>query len=296
MVVNKHGSFYLRSGWGTKIIDAVKEDDTIFSPNNEQAAVDTIGLGRVMIKALRYWSDAIGLTEEEKKQVGITKKRTALFDLIDQYDRYYQRLGSLLLMHRNLARNKKDATAWYWVFNELKNQSFTKEEFVDGFHAFLGVNGVSVKRTAIEKEFNCFKNTYISDDKFDRKTIMDEDTYPFLAPLHLLKINNEKKYEKVPYAKTEMPLEILLYSIAYDNSNEEGEWEQKQISIDQLMEENLQIGKYYNMRYSKLIEMLMEAENKKMLILSNNFGNRHIEMTDYPYQDLLKQYYVNEEK
>lgn len=54
MVINKHGSFYLRSGWGTKIIQAVEEDDTIFSPSNEQEAVDRIGLGRVMIKALRY--------------------------------------------------------------------------------------------------------------------------------------------------------------------------------------------------------------------------------------------------
>ena len=295
MIVNKHGSFYLRSGWGTKIIDAVKEDETIFSPNNEQAAVDNIGLGRVMIKALRYWSDAIGLTKEEKKSVGITKRRTTLFDLIDKYDKYYQRMGSLLLMHRNLARNIEDATAWYWAFNELKSQSFTKEEFVDGFHAFLGVNGVNVKRVAVEKEFNCFKNTYIGDKKFDRKTIVDEDTYPFLAPLHLLRLNEDKRFEKVPITKAEMPLEILIYSIAYDNGDEKTGWEQKQISIDQLMEDKLQIGKYYNMRYSKLIEMLMEAENKKMLILSNNFGNRHIEMTDYPYQDLLRQYYVGEE-
>lgn len=295
MVVNKHGSFYLRSGWGTKIIDAVKEDCTIFSPNNEQMAVDTIGLGRVMIKALRYWSDALGLTEEEKKQTGITKKGTALFYLIDKYDRYFQRIGSLLLMHRNLAKNIEEATAWYWVFNELKHQTFTKEEFVDGFHAFLGVNGVNIKRAAIEKEFNCLKNTYIGDEKFDRKTIADEDTYPFLAPLHLLKANDEKRLEKVSATKAEMPLEILLYSIAYDNGNEETGWEQKQISIDQLMEDKLQIGKYYNMRYSKLIEMLMEAENKKILVLSNNFGNRHIEMTDYPYQDLLRQYYIGEE-
>jgi len=43
MVINKHGSFYLRSGWGTKIIQAVEEDDTIFSPSNEQEAVDRIG-------------------------------------------------------------------------------------------------------------------------------------------------------------------------------------------------------------------------------------------------------------
>lgn len=295
MVVNKHGSFYLRSGWGTKIIDAVKEDETIFSPNSEQAAVDTIGLGRVMIKALRYWSDAIGLTTEEKRQAGIFKKRTVLFDLIDIHDRYFQRMGSLLLMHRNLARNIEDATAWYWAFNELKAQIFTKEEFVDGFHAFLGINGVNVKRVATEKEFNCFKNTYIGDEKFDRKTIVDEDTYPFLAPLHLLRVNDEKKFEKIPVTKAEMPLEILLHAIAYDNGDEETGWEQKQISIDQLMEDKLQIGKYFNIRYSKLIEMLMEAENKKMLILSNNFGNRHIEMTDFPYQDLLRQYYVGED-
>lgn len=295
MVVNKHGSFYLRSGWGTKILDAVDNDETIFSPNNEQEAVDSIGLGRVMIKALRYWSDALGLTEEEKKTTGIAKRKTFLFKLIDRYDCYFQKTGSLLLMHRNLARNKDYATAWYWAFNEMKSQIFTKDEFVDGFHAFLGVNGMNVKRAATDKEFNCFKNTYIGEKKFDRKTIMDEDTYPFLAPLRLLKINEEKKFEKVPVTITDMPLEILLYSIAFDNGDAETGWEQKQISIDQLMEEKLQIGKYYNIRYSKLIELLMEAENKKMLILSNNFGNRHIEMTDYPYQDLLRQYYVGEE-
>ena len=89
MIVNKHGSFYLRSGWGTKIIDAVKEDSAIFSPNNEQAAVDSIGLGRVMIKALRYWADALGLTVEEKKPAGIYKTATVLFNLIDLYDCYF---------------------------------------------------------------------------------------------------------------------------------------------------------------------------------------------------------------
>lgn len=76
MVVNKHGSFYMRSGWGTKIIQAVKEDNMIFSPSNEQAAIDSIGLGRIMIKALRYWSDVMGLTNEVKTQNGIRKKPT----------------------------------------------------------------------------------------------------------------------------------------------------------------------------------------------------------------------------
>ena len=53
----------MRSGWGTKIIQAVKEDNMIFSPSNEQAAIDSIGLGRIMIKALRYWSGCNGVDE-----------------------------------------------------------------------------------------------------------------------------------------------------------------------------------------------------------------------------------------
>ena len=34
MVNNKHSSFYMRSGWGTKIIDAVENENHIFSPSN----------------------------------------------------------------------------------------------------------------------------------------------------------------------------------------------------------------------------------------------------------------------
>ncbi len=290
MVINKHGSFYLRSGWGTKIIQAVEADEMIFSPANEQLAVDRIGLGRVMIKALRYWADAAGLTFEEKAQGGIIEKKTPLFDLIEANDRYFQKQGSLLLLHRNIVLNKESATAWYWAFNELDKQAFTKEEFVDGLHYYLAVNEMTIKKAAVEKEFNCFKNTYIGEKKFDIKTAMDEDTYPMLAPLHLLKVNEEKKIEKTYLTKVELPLLILVYAIAMDNPNESANG--GQVSIDKLMEEKEQVGRYFPMRYSKLIDMLLEAENKKLLTLNNNFGNRFIEFSNVQYGNLLNEYYM----
>jgi len=290
MVINKHGSFYLRSGWGTKIIQAIQTDDMIFTPANELQAVDNIGLGRVMIKALRYWADATGLTKEKKMQGGIQQLPTPIFNLIEKNDMYFQRLGSLLLLHRNLARNTENATAWYWAFNELEKQVFTKEEFVDGLHSFLAVNGMAIKKAAVDKEYNCFKNTYLGERKFDLKTIMDEDTYPMLAPLHLLRINEDKKIEKCALSKSDIPLLILIYAIAMDNQEESTKC--GQISIDKLMEEKKQVGKYFNIRYSKLIEMLMEAENKQLLTLNNNFGNRHIEFGDIQYANLLNEYFT----
>ena len=290
MIINKHGSFYLRRGWGTKIIQAVDEDEMIFTPANEKQAVDNNWIGRVMIKALRYWADATGLTCEQKVQGGIKEEKTKIFNLIDTNDRYFQKMGSLLLLHRNLARNEENATAWYWAFNEFEKQSFTKEEFVDGLHSYLAVNGMAIKKAAVDKEFNCFKNTYLGEKKFDIKTVTDEDTYPMLAPLHILKINDEKKYEKCPLSKTDIPLLILIYAIAMDNPEESLAC--GQISIDRIMEDKKQVGKYFGIRYSKLIEMLIEAGNKQLLTLNNNFGNRHIEFADMQYEQLLNEYYT----
>lgn len=289
MVINKHGSFYLRNGWGTKILQAVEIDDSIFAPANELEAVDEIGLGRVMIKALRYWSDVIGLTTESKTQTGIKKEKTLLFELVENNDRYFQQQGSLLLLHRNLAKSKEEATAWYWAFNEFDKMVFSKEEFVEGLHSYLAVNGMTIKKAAVEKEFNCFKNTYLGDSKFDLKSAMDEDTYPLLGPLHILRTNEEKKIEKIMLTKDQIPLLILIYAIAMDNLEESSSC--GQISIDKLLEEKNQVGKYFSIRYSRLIELLLEAENKKLLTINNNFGNRHIEFIDIDYEKLLKKYY-----
>jgi len=290
MVINKHGSFYLRSGWGTKIVQAVETDNMIFSPAFEQEAIDRIGLGRVMIRALRYWSDVSGLTREEKVPEGISVARERLFDLIATKDRYFQKQGSLLLLHRNIALNKEEATAWYWAFNEMEKTVFSREDFVEGLHYYLAVNGMTIKKAAVDKEFNCFKNTYVGEKKIDIRTVMDEDTYPLLAPLHLLRVNDDKQIEKCFFSRSDMPLQILVYAIAMDNHMESSTC--GQVSIDKLLEEKEQIGKYFPMRYSKLIDILLEAENKKLLALNNNFGNRIIEFTNNQYEKLLDEYYA----
>lgn len=289
MVINKHGSFYMRSGWGTKIIDAVAECPDIFSPSNEQMAIDNIGLGRVMIKALRYWAGAMGLCTEEKGSAGIILVPTEEFKVIESDDKYFQKNESLLLMHRNLARNIEDATAWYWLFNEWKGECIDKETFIEAFHPFLSINGMTVKQNAVEKEYNCLRNTYITDKSFDLQTIMDEDTYPFLGPLHLLQ-QEGKVVKKRHLSRKDVQAELLVYSMLGDNA-ENGPALGKQVSIDLLMEEKKQAGKYFCLSYSKMIEILLEAENKGYVRLYNNFGNRFVEFSDIDSQHLLKRLY-----
>lgn len=292
MQINKHGSFYIRSGWPTKIIDAMDlqtHESYIFSPNNELAAVDQIGVGRVMVKAMRYWAAVLGITNESKTQLGVLHSLTELGRLIMQYDPYCQKVATLWLLHRNLACNLDEATAWSWAYNLYLAKSFTKDEFVSALYSYVQTNGGKYAKTAIEKEFDCFKNTYVSDKTFDLGRILNEDTVPFFAPLRLLEYTGNGKFEKRRVEAKDIPAEIFYYCILKDN--EKHLETNKQINIDTLIEKCNQVGKYMNLGYSTLLELLQSMENKKWITLINNFGNRYIEINKMPDEDFLTNYF-----
>lgn len=293
MVINKHGSFYIRNGWPTKIIDAINENEMIFSPREELLAVDNTGVGRVMVRALRYWAKATGLVEEEVVQQGIACHPTPLFRLLRQNDYYFLNNASLWLLHRNLARDDENATAWYWAFNEFTN-NFSKDEFVNSFYSYLISAGGKYKKAAIEKEFLCFKNTYVNDSRLDLSKIIEEDTIPFFAPLNLISYKGSGRYEKTKIRLKDIPGEVLYYCILQDN--EEFLRDHRQINIDKLLEEKKQVGKYINLSYSSLLELLQIIENKGFIQLHNNFGNRYIEILQGDSDVVLQDFFNDLER
>ncbi len=292
MQINKHGSFYIRNGWPTKIIDAMDaqgRNSYIFSPNNELPAVDQIGVGRVMVKALRYWAAVLGITVESKTQQGVLHTLTSFGEMIAEYDPYCQRVGTLWLLHRNLSRSIEEATAWSWAFNMYTAKSFTKDEFVSAFYSFVQTNGGKYAKSAIEKEFDCFKNTYVSDKTFDLDKILDEDTIPFFAPLRLLEYVGGGHFEKRRISAKDIPIHVFFYCILKDN--ETHLQANTQISIDTLFEEMNQVGRYMNLSYSTLLELLQQIENHKWVSIVNNFGHRYIEIKRNDAAELFVEYY-----
>lgn len=295
IVINKHGSFYVRNGWPTKILDAISNNESIFSPNKELEAVDEIGVGRVMIKSMRYWASALGIAKESKTSQGVLLKITPLGKLIKKYDPYFQNIGTLWLLHRNLTKLDSEATAWSWAFNLFNKKSFSKGDFCNDFISYLQHGGVDYNKKAIEKEFDCFKNTYVSDKEFDIKKILEEDNAPFFSRLKLISYIGNGIFVQNKAGVHDVPLDIFYYCMLIDNHDILAE--NRQIPIDHLLEDDGQIGKYMCLTYSILIEYLQRLENQNKITLINNFGNRLIQVVDdFDEDTILKEFFMKEKK
>ena len=115
MKFRAHDTFYIRKGWLSKGMKYINEKPDVFV-SKEENPMDVFGIGANMVKALRYWMQAVGLTEEPNNG-----RRTQTFTpfgrSVFENDRYIEEMGTLQLLHYKLVTNQENATAWYFFFN-----------------------------------------------------------------------------------------------------------------------------------------------------------------------------------
>ena len=58
-----HETFAIRKGWLSKGLKQVQKNGEVFLSKTENP-MDILGIGANMVKSLRYWLQAVGLTEE----------------------------------------------------------------------------------------------------------------------------------------------------------------------------------------------------------------------------------------
>ena len=250
-----HETFFIRKGWLHKGIKNVQSDPALFV-NKEQLPTDVLGLGNNMVKSLRYWLQVVGLTTEPK-----TGKRfqtiTDLGALMYEHDPYFEELGTLWLLHYNLARKSEDATSWYFFFNEFQMQEFKKEDFCLALKKYAGIHSESeIADSSFESDFDCLMNTYISRAKSNPEKVHPENNIDCpLGELNLVDIKDKKDkiYTKVIPPKSSIHPLIAL-AVIVDNANNQ------EIKIQSLLKDKNNIGKLFNLDMISLLELLNKVE------------------------------------
>lgn len=176
MKFRAHDTFFIRKGWLSKGMKYVHSKPDVFVAKDENP-MDVLGIGANMVKALRYWLQAVGLTEEPN-----SGKRVQTFTPLGQSvftnDRYIEELGTLYLLHYRLSSNKTDATAWYYFFNEFTMSEFSRDDFVEFLQRRIRMedSDAAVAIRSLNDDFSCIINTYLPRYKTSPTSIFDSDS------------------------------------------------------------------------------------------------------------------------
>ena len=215
-----HETFSIRKGWLSKGMKQIVADPAVFV-SKERNPMDVLGIGANMVKSLRYWLPAVGLTESPKGKgnQNLTEFGKLVFDN-QNGDPYIEEMGTLWLLHYNLVKNIDNATSWYFFFNCFQLSEFSREDFTSALANYAKMNGVEPPIRSLEEDFNCIISTYMpryktAPGKDDPESNMDCP----LSELGLVDFQNKKSklYKKsIPPSHTIDPL--IAVAIIVDNA------------------------------------------------------------------------------
>ena len=289
MKFRAHDTFFIRKGWLSKGMKAVHNCPDLFVSKKENP-MDVLGLGANMVKALRYWLPAVGLTEERVENRRRVQVFTPFGQCVFTHDRYIEELGTLYLIHYQLAKNQVEATSWYFFFNEFSMSEFTKEDFVQNLQNYVSMHGESVAIRSLNDDFACLLNTYLSRHKTSQQRVSPENNISCpLGELGLVDILDKRKhtYRKVtPTASLLNPW--IIYAVLIEQAGR-----RRQISLNELLTAQCNIGRIFNLDAIAMLDVLHEVELRGLLKIIRTAGLDVIELLeDLDFQDCVEHYYM----
>jgi hypothetical protein len=288
MKFRAHDTFYIRKGWLYKGLKNIEKKGNIFTDKQSNAG-DVLGMGVNMVKALRYWLQAVDLTEETKS-VYKSQSLTKFGQLVWENDKYIEELGTLWLLHYKLAINQKLATAWEYFFNDFNFNEFTKEDFVSSIGNYIKMKGETLPAiSSLESDFDCIISTYVSRYKMNPGKVIPENNIdcPF-GELGLIDIVNKRgKIFKKSYSKLDSINPIIIFAIIVDNAGTD-----KEVRISSLLNDKYNIGKILNLDAISLQESLKKVQNNGYIKIIRTAGLDIIKIEKpMNFLDCVMQYY-----
>lgn len=287
-----HETFSIRKGWLNKGIKNVKKNPSIFV-SKEENPMDIFGIGSNMVKSLRYWLQATNLTSEPSSG----KRNQTLTDLgniIYDNDPYFEEIGSLWLVHYELATNKELATSWYIFFNELDSIEFNDDDFyrkVRKYVTMIDSNKIPASRT-VNDDFKCIINTYFSKTRLSNVKINPEDNVSCpLTELGLIDYvttaNGMRVYRKVTPNIDNIPNTIAMAILIKSADGD------KEIKISTIQNDKNNLGKVFNLDIISLLNLLYRLESEEYIKVVRTAGLDVIRiLTGMSYLDCVKKYYI----
>jgi hypothetical protein len=282
LVFARHETFHPRFGWLKKGFDVAKKDFSIFL--QEDAPVK-LGVGKNMVRSIRYWCDAFKITDND---IPTDFGETLLGE--KGWDSFLEDPASLWLLHWNLLKPTCEAGAWYYVFNIFRDSEFTKEDILAGLKDYLKTEKKNISESSLIKDLTCILRMYTAEDSIN-SILEDSIDCPFTT-LGLIR-NYGKNYQFKVGSKVNLPEEIIVATcLEYANLISK---ETQTISISRLLYDTGSPGMVFKLNENALCSAIeVMARKVNTIMLSDTAGLIQLSFTekaDYLSKDILNKYY-----
>lgn len=266
-----HDTFSLRYGWPFKTVNYIKINGLLSSADNVRAAeaVSSLGVGKNMINAMRYWSEAAVLTTSSTKGAELAQSVTELGAfLLDEKggcDPFLENIGSIWLLHFLLNFNDEELTAYRYFFNYCNVLVFEKtkllEDLADDAARLTKAN--KINKNTVKKDLDCFLNTYVlkaTGDSLNNARRISEDNFQSpLSELNLISDLGRGLFRAEPAERATLPLEIFLYALVRFHGDLHSGTKGSRLSFEDLLTRPKSPGRIFRLSEAALGQLLDQA-------------------------------------
>lgn len=288
MKFGHHQSFYLRVNWLSKAIRMLTEDEQGERFFYDEFGFERVGLGRNMVKSLKFWALATGVIAEgknaEQRPINVITPFGALFYV---HDRFIRLPITTAILQYFLVSNKEQATTWYWFYNEYTQRSTTGEDLLGALVEWTRrQQSKAISLNSLKKDIDCLKQLYTIRSKHQ-----DDPEEVVASPLSRLQLLHDIKdqYVKKTPELEHIGMEALYFTLLmYCNK-----LQVSSVTLEELQYKPLLWGKVFNLTSNHILEALTYFESNPLypvqFVRTNQIYNLNIEVED-PYVFLEKAY------
>jgi hypothetical protein len=164
-VFARHETFHPRYSWLKKGFDQAVADHEIFV---DPEAHVRLGVGKNMVRAIRYWCHAFKVLEDDPSVGGrATGSKPSAFGefLLDDaggLDPFLEDPSSLWLLHWKLLSEPCEATAWWYAFFVHAGGELSPRELATDLNAYVGKHFPTARaaESSLKKDASCIVRMY----------------------------------------------------------------------------------------------------------------------------------------
>ena len=156
-----HETFPCRYTWLPKAVIGIGKNAHIFS--EEDNAMVMLGVGKNMVRAIRFWADAAEVAVPDTKENGlaISEFGRTIFGP-SGHDQFLEDIRTLWLIHWKFSTNAEQPLfAWHYLLNFWHRPDFTRSEILAAFMPEAQRVGKKLSPVTLENHFTTFLHTYI---------------------------------------------------------------------------------------------------------------------------------------